>query len=181
MSDENKTVDTKKGRKPFEWTEARKAAFERCKKAREERIVHKAKLQKEGKVVVDDKKKKVANLLKNAELLKKLLEGMEIPVHVPDEPKEEPKKEDKEVKQVKKIKKVAKPPPPPVEESSEEEEEEEEEEEPPPPPPRKPVNTFRYTNNSSSRQVPKAPLPSTKPHSGAFAAEVKKKSPFLFL
>jgi hypothetical protein len=152
------TVKAKKQRKPFEWTEARKAAFERCKKARDVKLVSKAKAQSEGKTYESAKQKQMQNLVKNAALLRKLLDGIEEEKKVEEKVKVSPPaeviKEKKEVKE--KPRKLAPPPPPPEAESSEEEEEEE-------PvyvaPPKKNVNPFRYNTVSSKQFVPKAPIP----------------------
>jgi hypothetical protein len=152
------TVKAKKERKPFEWTEARKAAFERCKKARDQKLVHKAKAQSEGKSYESSKQKQINNLVKNASLLRKLLDGIEDEKKVEEKvvktPPAEAVKEKKEIKE--KPRKVAPPPPSPQAESSEEEEEEE-------PvfvaPPKKNVNPFRYNTVSSKQFVPKAPIP----------------------
>jgi hypothetical protein len=179
----SETVKGKKERKPFQWTEARKAAFERCKKARDEKLVTKAKAQSEGKVFQSNKQKQLQNLVKNAALLRKLLDGIDdeekaekvekvVKVAVPETLKEK--------KEVKEKPRKAPPPPPPKEESSEEEEEEEEEvAPPPPPPPKKNINQFRYTSTSSKNFIPKAPLPT--PHRHEVVRQEVKKPGFLFL
>lgn len=151
------TVKAKKERKPFEWTEARKAAFERCKKARDVKLVSKAKAQSEGKTYESSKQKQMQNLVKNASLLRKLLDGIDEEKKVEEKVKAPPVEAAKEKKEVKeKPRKVAPPAPPPPAESSEEEEEEE-------PvfvaPPKKNVNPFRYNTVSSKQFVPKAPIP----------------------
>jgi hypothetical protein len=152
------TVKAKKERKPFEWTEARKAAFERCKKARDTKLVSKAKAQSEGKTYESTKQKQMQNLVKNASLLRKLLDGIEDEKKVEEKVKPPPQaevvKEKKEVKE--KPRKVTLPPPPPQAESSEEEEEEEQVFVAPP---KKNVNPFRYNTVSSKQFIPKAPIP----------------------
>lgn len=178
----SETVKASKQRKPFAWTEARKAAFERCKKARDEKLVHKAKALSEGKTIQSSKDKQIKNLVKNASLLRKLLDGIDDevkpvvketqkPVEIKE--KKEPAKE--------KPRKVATPPPPPEPES---EEEEEEEEDLPfvAPPPRKNINQFRYTSTSSKNHVPRMPLPTTqRPTEPPRQEVVKKSSGYLFL
>lgn len=175
---QSETVKAPKQRKPFAWTEARKAAFERCKKARDEKLVHKAKAQSEGKTVQSTKQKQIHNLVKNAALLRKLLDGIDDEVKAPakEVPKPQEVKEKKEIVK-EKPRKIAPPPPPP--ESSEEEEEEDE---PFVAPPKKNINTFRYTSTSSKNFVPRIPIPTQQraPHEQP-KPEVKKASGYLFL
>jgi hypothetical protein len=177
------TVKAKKERKPFEWTEARKAAFERCKKARDVKLVSKAKAQSEGKTYESSKQKQMQNLVKNAALLRKLLDGIEEEKKVEEKVKPPPAEIIKEKKEVKeKPRKIAPPIPPPQAESSEEEEEEE-------PvfvaPPKKNVNPFRYNTVSSKQFVPKAPIPTQQrfqqPQEHQQIQQQPKKAGYLFL
>ena len=177
------TVKAKKERKPFEWTEARKAAFERCKKARDNKLVSKAKALKEGKTYETTKQKQMQNLVKNASLLRKLLDGIEDEKKVEDKvvktPPPEAVKEKKEVKE--KPRKVAPPPQPPQAESSEEEEEEEQVFVAQP---KKNINQFRYNTVSSKQFIPKAPIPTQQRFERPPERQetvLPKKSGYLFL
>jgi hypothetical protein len=177
----SETVKAPKQRKPFAWTEARKAAFERCKKARDEKLVHKAKAQSEGKTVESTKQKQLQNLVKNASLLRKLLDGIEDEVKPPVKEAVKPVEVKEKKEQVKEKPRKIAPPPPPEPES---EEEEEEVDEPfVPPPPRKNINQFRYTSTSSKNYLPRPPLPThnQRPVEPPRQQEVKKSSGYLFL
>ena len=181
------TTETVKGKtkKPFQWTEARKAAFERCKKAREEKLVHKCKTEKDEKASGDLKKKQIQSLLKNANLLRKLLDGVDLPTETTQKQVEDTESKPVEKPAEKsngkpKEKKTVKPPPPPPVEESESEEEVEEEPEPPPKPPPRIVNKFRYTNTSSSKFIPRPPLPTNQREPTPIISQAPK-SKFLFL
>jgi hypothetical protein len=175
----------KKARKPYVWTPQRKEAFERMKKKRDEMIKNKKEAAEKGKADISTEKSRLNDLMKNTQKIKMILSLIdgETPV-TESKPVVEVKEEivEKVAAKPKKVKvKEPPPPPPPVEESeSETEAEEEEEEEPPPPPPPKPkppVNTFRYTTQTSHVGLPKGPSPKPVPAQ----TPMPKRSPYLFL
>ena len=173
----------KKARKPYVWTPQRKEAFERMKKKRDEMIKIKKESAEKGKADISTDKSRLNDLMKNTQKIKMILSLIdgESPV-TESKPVVEVKKEEvveKVVVKPKKVKEPTPPPPPPVEASESETEEEEEEEEPPPPPPKPkpPVNTFRYTTQTSHVGLPKGPSPKPAPTQ----APMPKRSPYLFL
>jgi hypothetical protein len=152
MEDNNKIVKpaedkpqeakAKKARKPFVWTEARRAAFDKCRKAREGKVKIIQMTSAEAKAKAKKELEDASELVKSTKRLKEILDLLE------------KKSEDKPV-----VAPVVQPPPqaekkvvPPLRkpEPIEEEEEEEYEEE-------APKQHFRYQSNTRSLGVPTAP------------------------
>jgi len=73
-SQETKTVEAVEPKKrAFNWTEKRRAAFERCKQAREQQLEQLAKEKQAGVAAKQSEKKQLQDLVKNAAKMKELL------------------------------------------------------------------------------------------------------------
>jgi len=174
----------KKARKPFQWTDARKAAFEKCRLMRDQKLKAKVILKSSAKEAKKDEKSKVKDLLKHKEKIRQILKLMD----TDDEETPEPSKPVEPPASIKKVivKKVVKAPKKqaPVEEIIEEEEDDYDDEqgysddedtyyEPPPPqqqrkyqapppPTPPPKQNFRYNTKTSQQAIPKEAPPAPK-------------------
>jgi hypothetical protein len=173
MESTGETVKAKKARKPFVWTPARKAAFDKCKKMREQKLKEKGEEKNSAKVAKKEEGSKIKDLIKSKNKIRqilKLLDNQGVSESEEEaEPVKEVKKAAKKVGVKAPVESKKSKPPPPVEESEEEEEDYEgeySEEEPEPPryaPPKKIVNNkpppFRYNTKTANTNIPKEAHP----------------------
>jgi hypothetical protein len=173
MESTGETVKAKKARKPFVWTPARKAAFDKCKKMREQKLKEKGAQKNSAKIAKKEEGSKIKDLIKSKNKIREILKLLDNQGVSESEEEAEPVKEVKKAAKKVVLKpepRKSKPAPPPPSEESEEEEEDyegeysEEEPEPPPyAPPKKIVNTkpppFRYNTKTANTNIPKEAHP----------------------
>jgi hypothetical protein len=128
-ANDKQTVPADKPKREHKWTEKRREAFERCKKARQDQLKKMTDLKQQGKEKKITEAKRIRDLVKNTTKLKAILELIEgeepsEETKAPKRPRSESPPPEREEPKKKKIvetpvpKKVA---PPPAESESEEE------------------------------------------------------------
>lgn len=103
-ANEEESPKAKKARKPFVWTPARKAAFDKCKKARESKIKVVKEKTEEEKSKLREERNHISELIKNTQRLKEVLALLETksntPVEAPKAKVEEPIQQRKQIRRI---------------------------------------------------------------------------------